>query len=358
MKLNLSNTTYIVGVNHVPPFNLIKWNRESNSYEIIGGIEGRMFLTLSEYFNFSMKFVHIKNDFGYLTPNGTWTGMIGDISRHKLDLGLSGTAMTHNRNLVVKYLYPHWIDTLTFATTAPEDYFTIDLFLKPFDLNVWLCLFIYFLVLALFNRINKRVDVSMGKDIESIKNVVWFSFRVLIRQSSTRVQQFLSNPMKICWICWILATVVLTNCYGGHLFSMMTIPSYSVIDTFDKLAEACRRQQITLLAYKKSVLLDVSNRTTIPSILIVLNYTKHIAYINDGLQMLQKVSTLTRHNHRKRLKMYGLISTTEQLKLAQLKFGKNSMYIPPQNIDTALFPMLIAVPLHPKFQFREEFDQA
>lgn len=74
--------------------------------------------------------------------------------------------------------------------------------------------------------------------------------------------------------------------------------------------------------------------------------------------MLQKVSTLTRHNHRKRLKMYGLISTTEQLKLAQLKFGKNSMYIPPQNIDTALFPMLIAVPLHPKFQFREEFDQA
>jgi hypothetical protein len=46
---------------------------------LIGGIEAKILLKMSQYFNFSYKIINCNYDWGILLPNKSWTGIIGKI---------------------------------------------------------------------------------------------------------------------------------------------------------------------------------------------------------------------------------------------------------------------------------------
>ena len=141
---------------------------------------------------------------------------------------------------------------MAFVIRPQQPYLAFDILLRPFELDVWLCLLATFLLFFIFDQLKNRLfspksSVSIGQQIDSLDNLCWINFCLLYRQPYPWLTR-LRLSAKICAISFIFSISVLSNNYGGGLCSLLALPASSSIDNLDKLADACRSNHIIPLA--------------------------------------------------------------------------------------------------------------
>ena len=82
--------------------------------------------------------VQIKSKWGDKLENGTWTGLIGEVSRGETVLGVANVFMTLHYMEQVEFSYPYDISCSTFLTPSPELWPQLYALIKPFDLSIWM----------------------------------------------------------------------------------------------------------------------------------------------------------------------------------------------------------------------------
>ena len=60
-------------------------------------------------------------DWGVLTGNGTFTGLIGDVQTGRADMAMSELTITLDRMAVVDFTYPHAMDSVTIVSPKPSE---------------------------------------------------------------------------------------------------------------------------------------------------------------------------------------------------------------------------------------------
>ncbi|OTF76281.1 hypothetical protein BLA29_005764, partial [Euroglyphus maynei] len=258
-RFSLTNKTFIAGINQYPPFIRI----DADGTTILGGIEVEILYTLRDYFNFSTTFINTHDDYGQLQPNGTWTGMFGNLSTNRMDLSISGMVITEKRfGENVTFLYPHWQEQYTFATLPPRlvKSHDINIFLRPFHMNVWLTLIIMFILLYLINIFVQCLLINKNEQSNNHRyQLPWsFGIRLLLNQTFRwKYMDQIAISMKFLLMTWSLAILILNNHYVSFLFSSLSLPpTMPTIDSIQKLNAECNRRNIEILVDDGSFIVD------------------------------------------------------------------------------------------------------
>ncbi|XP_027204942.2 glutamate receptor-like [Dermatophagoides pteronyssinus] len=383
-RFSLTNKTFTIGINQYPPFIRI----DVDGSTILGGFEIKILYLLRDYFNFSTKFINTHDNYGKLLTNGTWTGMFGNLTTNQMDLSISGAVISDDRiRNNISFLHPHWQEQYTFATLPPRMVrsHNIDIFLRPFEMNVWLALFI---MLILLNLINIFVSLYFRKNnIQQIKqdhhhkhHLPWsFSIRLLLNQSyHWSYWNRMAISMKFILITWSFAILILNQHYVSFLFAFISLsPTMPAIDSIEKLEKECLKKNVEIFVDSGSFMSSALKRTKdpimknihrcltaisnergiIPPQMLYDDYTSNYNELNQQKQEHQKVM---KRRSKKRWKQYAYINSKSRLTYALLILGPGSIYIPALNDDfrTTLLLTHVAIPTSPSFRpYRHSFER-
>ncbi|XP_023229852.1 glutamate receptor ionotropic, delta-2-like [Centruroides sculpturatus] len=207
--------------------------------KITDGFYFHVFKAVQEKLKFSYSVIKpLPKHVGYLTENGSWTGLVAKLVNKDADMAFVGLFLNPTRFAAMEFTSPLAFHPVTFAIKAPEKIPNWISIIKPFGLDMWIAIlstvFIFGLVL------HKVIERNFLTDEVGIfwprSRVFWNLFCTLVYQGIKleNVKKFKSRFLVSIW--W-LSVVVLISSYSGTLISFMSCPiTESVPKTFDELA--------------------------------------------------------------------------------------------------------------------------
>ncbi|KAH7641335.1 hypothetical protein HUG17_4379 [Dermatophagoides farinae] len=341
-RLNLHDQTFRIGFNNLPPItNINGWDESLQLYRHEYGFETAILRILAERFNFTYRLIDCHDQYGSRLSNGSWSGLIGRMARHELDLGIGGFAISYDRKSVVDFLYPYLYGHYTFAMAKIPIVTDFDIFIKPFQSTVWSCLLITLIMICLLYLAAKHM---MPRHV----NLILISFSILLRQPYhvQRNHQIISSSAKIWFLIWAIMSMVLVNVYESYVFSTLTMTKSNDIDTIEKLAESCRKQQILPYSINNSYANEAFRHYNQQShIYTIFKYMKFLPIFKDGIDMIMNSDSI------------AFIAARSRLELAQTIIGNDKLYLPIDGYDTTFFNTLASIVTSYSFLYQNEFNQ-
>uniref|UniRef100_A0A8C2ZLJ9 Glutamate receptor n=1 Tax=Cyclopterus lumpus TaxID=8103 RepID=A0A8C2ZLJ9_CYCLU len=201
-------------------------------------------------FSFKIKLVD-DGQYGAPEPNGSWTGMVGELINRKADLAVAGFTITSEREKVIDFSKP-------FMTLGISILYRVQLgrkpgyfsFLDPFSPAVWLFMLLAYLavscVLFLAARLSPyewynphpclRERRDMLENQYTLGNSLWFPIGGFMQQGSEIMPRALSTRC-VSGVWWAFTLIIISS-YTANLAAFLTVQRMEVpIESPDDLAD-------------------------------------------------------------------------------------------------------------------------
>ncbi|CAJ1062595.1 glutamate receptor ionotropic%2C kainate 5 isoform X2 [Xyrichtys novacula] len=249
----LANKTLIVTTILENPYVMRKDNYQdfqgNDQYE---GFCVDMLRELAEILKFSFKIKLVDDGlYGAPEPNGSWTGMVGELINRKADLAVAGFTITSEREKVIDFSKP-------FMTLGISILYRVQLgrkpgyfsFLDPFSPAVWLFMLLAYLavscVLFLAARLSPyewynphpclRERRDMLENQYTLGNSLWFPVGGFMQQGSEIMPRALSTRC-VSGVWWAFTLIIISS-YTANLAAFLTVQRMEVpIESPDDLAD-------------------------------------------------------------------------------------------------------------------------
>uniref|UniRef100_A0A6Q2YA16 Glutamate receptor n=1 Tax=Esox lucius TaxID=8010 RepID=A0A6Q2YA16_ESOLU len=189
--------------------------------------------------------------YGAPEPNGSWTGMVGELINRKADLAVAGFTITSEREKVIDFSKPFMTLGISILYRVhlgrKPGYFS---FLDPFSPAVWLFMLLAYLavscVLFLAARLspyewyNPHPCLQERKDMlenqYTLGNSLWFPVGGFMQQGSEIMPRALST--RCVSGVWWMFTLIIISSYTANLAAFLTVQRMEVpIESPDDLAD-------------------------------------------------------------------------------------------------------------------------
>ncbi|XP_068998496.1 glutamate receptor ionotropic, kainate 5 isoform X2 [Embiotoca jacksoni] len=249
----LANKTLIVTTILENPYVMRKDNYQdfqgNDQYE---GFCVDMLRELADILKFSFKIKLVDDGlYGAPEPNGSWTGMVGELINRKADLAVAGFTITSEREKVIDFSKP-------FMTLGISILYRVQLgrkpgyfsFLDPFSPAVWLFMLLAYLavscVLFLAARLSPyewynphpclRERRDMLENQYTLGNSLWFPIGGFMQQGSEIMPRALSTRC-VSGVWWAFTLIIISS-YTANLAAFLTVQRMEVpIESPDDLAD-------------------------------------------------------------------------------------------------------------------------
>ncbi|KAG7159607.1 Glutamate receptor-like 11 [Homarus americanus] len=205
---------------------------------------------IAESINFSYTYVRSPDrTWGTKLPNGSWSGMMGVVTRGEADIGLGYFIMTVSRAEDVDFTWPMIVSYS--GIVAPRGGAEVDPwgFLLPLQPLVWTAILTALLVLSsgisLLDVCHSRKFVNGGSRTMDAYDLL----RVLLQQDISK----LSNRWwweRLVLAVWMLMTLVLTRSYAGNLMALLAVRHIS--EPYKTLREVLDDPSVTMIWQENS----------------------------------------------------------------------------------------------------------
>ncbi|XP_050736673.1 probable glutamate receptor [Eriocheir sinensis] len=188
--------------------------------------------------NFSYRFVPSPdNSYGTKNKDGSWTGMVGQVKREEVDIGLGPFTLTTDRARVVDFTWP--VEVTSGRILAGQHSLEVDPwgFMLPLSPEVWAATFAFIIFLPALMFLLSWSVTRKGKREKWVRKQ--FEFLSMILQESIAIT---ANSWwwweRVIVVFWLLATLVLRRSYEGNLISHLAVrhipqPYQSLRDVLD-----------------------------------------------------------------------------------------------------------------------------
>ncbi|XP_042345440.1 glutamate receptor ionotropic, kainate 5 [Plectropomus leopardus] len=211
-----------------------------------------MLKELADILKFSFKIKLVDDGlYGAPEPNGSWTGMVGELINRKADLAVAGFTITSEREKVIDFSKP-------FMTLGISILYRVQLgrkpgyfsFLDPFSPAVWLFMLLAYLavscVLFLAARLSPyewynphpclRERRDMLENQYTLGNSLWFPVGGFMQQGSEIMPRALSTRC-VSGVWWAFTLIIISS-YTANLAAFLTVQRMEVpIESPDDLAD-------------------------------------------------------------------------------------------------------------------------
>ncbi|XP_069169722.1 glutamate receptor ionotropic, delta-2-like [Procambarus clarkii] len=224
--------------------------------------------------------------------DGSWSGMVGMVSRQEVDIGLGPFAIDAQSAAVVDFTWPVTIEYIRILGGRGRAEVDPWGFLFPLDPLVWASILGALLVLPL--------AVFLMSSCTSIKTPVQFmdetfNFTSLILNQGISVQSDWWWE-RVVLAVWGLVTVVLTQSYAGNLMALLAVtnipqPFQSLHDIVDDhsvtlLVQSGAAKTVYITTAKVGILRDVAD----------LQQKNRLKFIKTS-EFVRSINTLVRNGH-------------------------------------------------------------
>uniref|UniRef100_A0A4W5PNV7 Glutamate receptor n=1 Tax=Hucho hucho TaxID=62062 RepID=A0A4W5PNV7_9TELE len=262
MSETLANKTLIVTTILENPYVM----RKSNYQELQGndryqGFCVDMLRELSDLLKFSFRIKLVDDGlYGAPEPNGSWTGMVGELINRKADLAVAGFTITSEREKVIDFSKPFMSLGISILYRVhlgrKPGYFS---FLDPFSPAVWLFMLLAYLAVSCVLFLAARLSpyewynshpCPMGrKDMlenqYTLGNSLWFPVGGFMQQGSEIMPRALST--RCVSAVWWAFTLIIISSYTANLAAFLTVQRMEVpIESPDDLADQTNIQYGTI----------------------------------------------------------------------------------------------------------------
>uniref|UniRef100_A0AAR2IQA1 Glutamate receptor n=1 Tax=Pygocentrus nattereri TaxID=42514 RepID=A0AAR2IQA1_PYGNA len=258
----LANKTLIVTTILEDPYVMRKENYQdfegNDQYE---GFCVDMLRELSDILKFSFKIKLVDDGlYGAPEPNGSWTGMVGELINRKADLAVAGFTITSEREKVIDFSKPFMTLGISILYRVhigrKPGYFS---FLDPFSPAVWLFMLLAYLavscVLFLAARLspyewyNPHPCLRERRDLlenqYTLGNSLWFPVGGFMQQGSEIMPRALSTRC-VSGVWWAFTLIIISS-YTANLAAFLTVQRMEVpIESADDLADQTNIQYGTI----------------------------------------------------------------------------------------------------------------
>ena len=171
--------------------------------------------------------------------------MIKLINFQKADIGIGGISMTYQRSQAVKYPKIYLFSPLTYMTPAKSLGFSNILILEPFTTSLWIIILFALIFMIIYQKFivynvikNRRHDITWPLISALVRQGNFISFKLLLDfQYLEKPKNFpKTTSIRLIYLFWCFACLIINNYYAGELYSIMTIPLDVSLDTIEKLA--------------------------------------------------------------------------------------------------------------------------
>ncbi|XP_077576474.1 glutamate receptor ionotropic, kainate 5 isoform X1 [Stigmatopora nigra] len=249
----LANKTLIVTTILENPYLMRKDNYQdfqgNDQYE---GFCVDMLRELADILKFSFKIKLVDDGlYGAPEPNGSWTGMVGELINRKADLAVAGFTITSEREKVIDFSKPFMTLGISILYRVhlgrKPGYFS---FLDPFSPAVWLFMLLAYLavscVLFLAARLSPyewynphpclRERRDMLENQYTLGNSLWFPVGGFMQQGSEIMPRALSTRC-VSGVWWAFTLIIISS-YTANLAAFLTVQRMEVpIESPDDLAD-------------------------------------------------------------------------------------------------------------------------
>ncbi|XP_041823095.1 glutamate receptor ionotropic, kainate 5-like isoform X1 [Melanotaenia boesemani] len=220
-----------------------------------------MLRELADILKFSFKIKLVDDGlYGAPEPNGSWTGMVGELINRKADLAAAGFTITSEREKVIDFSKPFMTLGISILYRVhlgrKPGYFS---FLDPFSPAVWLFMLLAYLavscVLFLAARLspyewyNPHPCLRERRDIlenqYTLGNSLWFPVGGFMQQGSEIMPRALSTRC-VSGVWWAFTLIIISS-YTANLAAFLTVQRMEVpIESPDDLADQTNIQYGTI----------------------------------------------------------------------------------------------------------------
>ncbi|XP_051992525.1 glutamate receptor ionotropic, kainate 5 [Xyrauchen texanus] len=210
-------------------------------------------------FSFRIKLVD-DGLYGAPEPNGSWTGMVGELINRKADLAVAGFTITSEREKVIDFSKPFMNLGISILYRVhigrKPGYFS---FLDPFSPAVWLFMLLAYLavscVLFLAARLSPyewynpfpcwRDRKDLLENQYTLGNSLWFPVGGFMQQGSEIMPRALSTRC-VSGVWWAFTLIIISS-YTANLAAFLTVQRMEVpIESADDLADQTNIQYGTI----------------------------------------------------------------------------------------------------------------
>uniref|UniRef100_A0A672SR87 Glutamate receptor n=1 Tax=Sinocyclocheilus grahami TaxID=75366 RepID=A0A672SR87_SINGR len=258
----LANKTLIVTTILEDPYVMRKANYQdfqgNDQYE---GFCVDMLRELANILKFSFRIKLVDDGlYGAPEPNGSWTGMVGELINRKADLAVAGFTITSEREKVIDFSKPFMNLGISILYRVhigrKPGYFS---FLDPFSPAVWLFMLLAYLavscVLFLAARLSPyewynpfpcwRDRRDLLENQYTLGNSLWFPVGGFMQQGSEIMPRALSTRC-VSGVWWAFTLIIISS-YTANLAAFLTVQRMEVpIESADDLADQTNIQYGTI----------------------------------------------------------------------------------------------------------------
>ncbi|XP_063992990.1 ionotropic receptor 25a [Diachasmimorpha longicaudata] len=193
-------------------------------------------------------------EFGSMTPDGTWNGMVGELKDKRADIALGTISVMAERENVVDFTVPYYdlvgISILMRKQKAATSLFK---FLTVLENDVWLCIlasyFFTSFLMWLFDRwspYSYQNNREKYKDDEekrefSLKECLWFCMTSLTPQGGGEAPKNLSGRL-VAATWWLFGFIIIAS-YTANLAAFLTVSRLETpVESLDGLSKQYKIQ--------------------------------------------------------------------------------------------------------------------
>ncbi|XP_064122845.1 glutamate receptor ionotropic, delta-2-like isoform X2 [Macrobrachium nipponense] len=226
--------------NSVTPFIVLE-KQDDGQLILTTGFEGSVIKALSKTLNFTYRMMTpADGQWGGPLPNGSVTGLIGDVYRRQAHFAMTSITITQARERIIDFTYPYHTDSLTLVSRTPKREISASAVFSPFSAEVWYLIastpFAFSLVVFFQVWITKtylRIKTSKY----SFSNIFINACASLLRQENQLLFEHWSG--QTAFLLWYLYAFMVSALYSGMLITTIVIPSYNrPIDSLTDLPKA------------------------------------------------------------------------------------------------------------------------
>ncbi|KAA0710041.1 Glutamate receptor ionotropic, kainate 5 [Triplophysa tibetana] len=220
-----------------------------------------MLRELSDILKFSYRIKLVDDGlYGAPEPNGSWTGMVGELINRKADLAVAGFTITSEREKVIDFSKPFMNLGISILYRGhigrKPGYFS---FLDPFSPAVWLFMLLAYLavscILFLAARLSPyewynpfpcwRERRDLLENQYTLGNSLWFPIGGFMQQGSEIMPRALSTRC-VSGVWWAFTLIIISS-YTANLAAFLTVQRMDVpIESADDLADQTNIQYGTI----------------------------------------------------------------------------------------------------------------
>uniref|UniRef100_A0A8C1V3H2 Glutamate receptor n=1 Tax=Cyprinus carpio TaxID=7962 RepID=A0A8C1V3H2_CYPCA len=258
----LANKSLIITTILENPYVMRKVNyQEFEGNEQYEGFCVDMLRELADTLKFTFRIKLVDDDlYGAPEPNGSWTGMVGELINRKADLAVAAFTITSEREKVIDFSKPFMNLGISILYRVhigrKPGYFS---FLDPFSPAVWLFMLLAYLAVSCVLFLSARLSpyewynphpcLHERKDLlenqYTLGNSLWFPVGGFMQQGSEIMPRALSTRC-VSGVWWAFTLIIISS-YTANLAAFLTVQRMEVpIESPDDLADQTNIQYGTI----------------------------------------------------------------------------------------------------------------